>query len=107
MPVKYILWYIQESSVTDPDPYVFGPPGSFLLSKKVRKTLNPTLLWLLYDFLSLKNDENVVSKSNKLKKLWKQHFLVAILKVTDKIAGSVQKMSLIRNTARKDGCGFY
>ncbi len=27
----------------------------------------PTVLWLLYDFLPLKNDENVASKSNKQK----------------------------------------
>jgi len=34
-------------------------------SKIVRKTLIPTVLWLLVDFLSLKNDVNVPSKSNK------------------------------------------
>ncbi len=54
--------------------YVFGPPGSLIQmygfgsfyhqSKLVRKILIPTVLWLLYDFLSLKNDVNVVSKSN-------------------------------------------
>ncbi len=57
------------------DPYVFGPPGSasgsvnhkygpgsgsFLHQTKiVRKTLISTILWLIYDFLSLKNDVNV------------------------------------------------
>ena len=34
-------------------------------------------MWLIYDFLSLKNDVNVASKSNKQKNL------VAILKVSD------------------------
>ncbi len=33
-------------------------------AKIVRKTLIPTVLWFLYDFLSLKNDLNVPSKSN-------------------------------------------
>jgi hypothetical protein len=67
------------SSVADPDPnpdpYVFGPPGyrsgsisqrhgsgsgSFYHQTKiVRKTLIPTVLLLLFDFLSLKNDVNV------------------------------------------------
>jgi hypothetical protein len=36
-------------------------------SKIVRKTLIPTVFWLLYDFSSLKNDVNVASKSNKQK----------------------------------------
>ncbi len=73
-------------SVADPDPsdpYVFGPPGSGSISQRyrygsgsfynqakiVRKTEIPTVLWLLFNFLSLKNDINVPSKSNKLKKL--------------------------------------
>jgi hypothetical protein len=59
-------------SFADPDPsdlYVFGPPGSGSinqrygmdpdpshLAKKVRKTLIPTVLQLLFDFLSLEND---------------------------------------------------
>jgi len=50
-----------------PDPHVFGPPsgsisqrygsgsGSFYHQAKiVRKTVDPTALWLLFDFLSLK-----------------------------------------------------
>jgi hypothetical protein len=60
-----------KSSVADPDPsdpYVFGPPGSgsarqrygsgsgsfYHQAKIVRKTLIPTVFWLLFDFLSLK-----------------------------------------------------
>jgi hypothetical protein len=42
------------TSVADPDPkpdpYVFGPPGSFYVAKIVRKTLIPTILWILYYF---------------------------------------------------------
>ncbi len=34
----------------------------------VRKTLIPTVLRLIYDFLSLKNDVKVSAKSNKQKK---------------------------------------
>jgi hypothetical protein len=78
-----------------PDPHVFGPPGSVSGStsqrygsgsrsrscsgsgsgsfyhhgKIVRKTLIPTIFVTLFDFLSLKNDVNVASKSNKQKKL--------------------------------------
>jgi hypothetical protein len=53
------------TSVRDPDPdpedpHVFGPPGSFYQQAKiVSKTLIPTVLLLLFDFLSLKNDVNV------------------------------------------------
>jgi hypothetical protein len=55
-------------SVPDPDPnaHVFGPPGSgpfYHQAKIVKKTLIPTVLQLLLDFLSLKNDVNVPSKS--------------------------------------------
>ncbi len=69
-----------------PDAYVFGPPGSGSASQRygsgsgsrsfyhqakiVRKTLIPTVLWLLFYFLSLKNYVNVPSKSNKQKKLY-------------------------------------
>ncbi len=56
--------FILKTSVADPDPnpdpsdlYVFGPPGSgpgsgsfYHQAKIVRKTLNPTALWLLFDF---------------------------------------------------------
>jgi hypothetical protein len=59
------------SSVADPDPFDFGPPESGSISQRygsgsfnhqakiVRKTLIPTVLWLLFDFLSLKYDVNV------------------------------------------------
>ncbi len=45
------------TSVADPDPYVFGLPnlGSFFHQAKiVGKTLIPTVLSLIYDFLSFK-----------------------------------------------------
>ncbi len=83
-------------SVAEPDPsepYVFGPPGfgSGSISQKygsgsgsfchqakiVRKTLIPTALCLLFDFLSLKNDGNVPSKSYKQKNLKKISFWLA------------------------------
>ncbi len=64
----------QDTSVADADPsdlYVFGPPGSetnseyrsgsgarsfYHQAKIVRKRLIPTVLWLLFYLLSLKND---------------------------------------------------
>ncbi len=61
----------------DPDPLVRGmdpdpaldPDPSIIMQKLVRKTLIPTILWPFFDFLSLKNDVYVPSKSNKRKKL--------------------------------------
>jgi hypothetical protein len=61
------------TGVADPDPYVFGPPGSgsgfisrrygsgssYHQAKLVRKRLIPTVLRLLFEFLSLKNVVNV------------------------------------------------
>ncbi len=58
--------------------YVFGPPGSgsgsirqkygsgsfYRQPKIVRKTMIPTALWILFDFLSLTNDVNLPSKSS-------------------------------------------
>jgi hypothetical protein len=61
-------------SDTHPDPLVRGTDQA----KKVRKTLIPTFLWLLYDFLSSKNDVNVPSKSNDQKKI----IFVDVLKIS-------------------------
>jgi hypothetical protein len=55
-------WLLPLSSVVDPDPYVFGPPGSgsgcqrygsgsfYHQAKIVRKTLIPTVLRLLFRY---------------------------------------------------------
>jgi hypothetical protein len=81
-----------DGNVADPnpdldssDPNVCGPPGSrtgsiserhgagsvsgsfYHLAKIVKKTLIPTVLLLLFDFLLLKNDVNVPSKRKKHK----------------------------------------
>ncbi len=86
-------------SVRDPpDPHVFEPPGSGSISKRygsgsgtgsfyqqakiVRKPLIPTVLWLRLDFLSLKNDVNAPSKSNKQKSF----FLLASWRSMTKIS---------------------
>ncbi len=73
-----------------PDPHVFGPLGSgsgstsqrygsgsgsgsfYHQAKIVRKTLILPVLWLLLDFLSLKNDVNVPSKKYKQKNIPKK-----------------------------------
>jgi hypothetical protein len=69
------------SSVADldpnPDSHVFGPPGSGSTSQRYGsgsfyhhgKIIDSYYFVTLFDFLSLKNDVNVVSKSNKQKKL--------------------------------------
>ncbi len=43
----------------------------------------PTVLWLLLDLLTLENDVNVPSKSNKQKNIFKNLCFVAVLKVND------------------------
>jgi hypothetical protein len=74
---------------TNPDPYVFGPSGSGSFhhqSKIVRKIFIPTPVLLcdfFFDFLSLKNDVNVPSKSNKQKNFFLISFFVGILKDND------------------------
>jgi hypothetical protein len=68
----------------DPEgPKTYGSSGSisqrsgsfYHQAKIVRKTWIHTVLSLLYDFLSLKNDVNVSSKSKKQKKFVKNNFL--------------------------------
>jgi hypothetical protein len=86
----------EEDRDADPsDPYVFGPPGSrsgsiiqrygsALLSsyKNSKKNLDSYCFVILFDFLSLKNDVNLPSKSNK-NFFVKIKFFVGILKVND------------------------
>ncbi len=92
---------IVESSVSDPNPHDFGPPGfrSGSTSQRYgsgsgsfyhRATILRTVLWLLLDFLSLKNYRyiNVPSKSNKQKNFFKISFLLASWRIMTKIAGS-------------------
>ncbi len=73
-------------------PYVFGPPGygsgSFyhqakIVRRTVTCTILPTVLWLLFNFLSLKNDVKVSSKSNKQKNFLKTFSFFGVLKVND------------------------
>jgi hypothetical protein len=73
-----------QNSVADPDPnpdpdppepHVFGPPGSgsgsfYHHAKNSKKNLDSYFFVTLFDFLSLKNDVNLASKSNKQKKLY-------------------------------------
>jgi hypothetical protein len=51
----------------DPEPLVRGtdPDSDPSIIKQVRKTLIPTVLLLIYYFLSLKNNVNVALKNNK------------------------------------------
>jgi hypothetical protein len=66
------MWTVP-SSVADPE--AFGPPGSRFIShilastKIVRKTMISTVLRLLYDILSLKNNVNIASKVKNKKHL--------------------------------------
>ncbi len=80
------------------DPYVFGSPGSISQRyrsgsfnhqvKIVRKTLIPTVLWFLFDFLSLKNDVNVLQKVISRIFFFLISFLLASWRSMTKIARS-------------------
>jgi hypothetical protein len=63
--------------------YGYGSGSFYHQAKIVRRTLIPTVLWLLYDFLTLKYDVNVPLKNNKQKNLAKKKFFVVGLKVSD------------------------
>ncbi len=107
-----VLYILASTSVPDPNPdqHVFGPSGSicqrhgsgsfYHQAKIVRKTSIPTVLRLLFDFLSLKNDVNVPSKSNKQKNFFKISFLLASWRSMTKIAGSgsIQSEAWIRGS---------
>ncbi len=94
---KNKIWYRTFRQVSDPDPLGLPDPDpdplvrdtdtdpdpSITQAKIVRKTLIPTVLWLLYDFLSLKKDANVPSKSSNQKTI----FLTSLRSLTN-IAGS-------------------
>jgi hypothetical protein len=54
----------------DPFSHIYGSGSFYHQAKVVRKTLIPTVLLLLYDFLSLNKDVNVPSKSNKQKNIF-------------------------------------
>ncbi len=76
--------------------------GSFYLqAKKLRKTLISALKRLRNDFLSLKADINIISKTNSENKIL---FFVGILKITDEKSRIRMriKMSRTRNTALVD-----
>ncbi len=66
----------------------FGPHGSGsssqLYGSVIRKTLIPTVLWLLYNFLSLKIMQVYLQEvGNKYKFFFFNSFFVSILKVID------------------------
>ncbi len=54
--------------------YGSGSWSFYNQAKIVRKTLIPTVFWLHYDFLSLKNDVNAASKGNGQKIIGKKTF---------------------------------
>jgi hypothetical protein len=95
LSLGYLGTESREASVPDPDPHVFGPPGSGSTSQRygsgsfyhhakiVKKNLDSFYFVTLFDFLSLKNDVNVPSKRNKQKNCRKNLFFVGILKVND------------------------
>jgi hypothetical protein len=54
----------------DPDPALDPDPDLSIIMEKSKRNLDSYYFVTLFDFLSLKNDVNVVSKSNKQKKLF-------------------------------------
>ncbi len=53
----------------DPDPALDPDPDPSIFMQNSKKNLNSYYFVTLFDFLSLKNDVNVASKSHKQKKL--------------------------------------
>ncbi len=111
----YIDVSVADPDPNPPDPHVFGPPGSGSTSQRngsgsgscsgswsfyhhakiVRKNLDSYYFVTSFDFLSMKNDVNVASKSNKQKKLWwKISFLLASWRSMTKIAGSGSRIRI-------------
>ncbi len=74
---------------------------SIIQAKKFRKTLIFSILWLLYDFLSLKNDKYVSSKCKKAKK-FENLFFVCISKAT----GEKSRIWIRKLVVRIRGTGF-
>ncbi len=94
----------------DKDNVGFRDPDSNINKKKSKNNLDfyYYILWLLFDYLSMKTDVNVPSKSNKQNKLWKKNLIfVGILSTTDEkswIRTRIRihtKMSRIPNTGSK------
>ncbi len=83
-----------------PDPLVRAIRILLSSSKNSKKILIPTVLGLLYDFVSLKNDVNLASKSMS-KKIMKK--LVAILKFTDENSRIQIRQSKMRIRIRNIG----
>ncbi len=71
----------------------YGSGSSYQQTKIVRKTLIPTVLWLLLDFLSLKNDVYIPQKVISRKTFLFIYFFVGVLMVND-------ENSRIRNRIR-------
>jgi hypothetical protein len=64
-------------------PKTCGSGSFYHQAKIVRKTLIPTVLGLLLDFLSLKNDVDVPSRRNKQNNFFFKLVFVGVLKVND------------------------
>ena len=66
--MQFIIVFISVADPDPPDPRVFGPPGSGPC-KNSKKNLDSYYFVNRFEFLSLKNDVNLASKSHKQKKL--------------------------------------
>ncbi len=85
----------------DPNPVVGdtdSTPDPSIIKQKVRKTLIPSVLWLLYEFLSLKNYVNVAFKCKK-KKNSKKHWSWGIISNDSDQGVTKRCLSLLTNSA--------
>ncbi len=92
-PIMWVLTlFISVADPDPPDPHIFGPPGSGSTSQRygsgsdpiiMQKNLDSYYFVTLFDYLSLKNDVNVPSKSNKQKNCVQKLDFAGILKVND------------------------
>jgi hypothetical protein len=112
-PEHNIVNYTVSGSVPAPDPYVLGlldpypdlsfickenPSDSWFFHQQAKNEEN--LVWLLYDFLSVKNDVNVPSKHKSERK----NCFFCILKVTDQKSRICQSKVQIRGSGSVPKC---
>ncbi len=91
VPKKYVF-----SIVVSSQRYVSGSRSFYHQAKIERKTLVPTVFWLLYDFLSLKIDVNVPSKSTKQNNLrsWRSLMKIAGFGSRSLVRGMDQRIGI-------------
>jgi hypothetical protein len=99
LPLNILIQTLNFKGVPDPVPpsRIWICNYSHQQAKTLRKTLISTVLWLLYDFLSLKSDVKEPTVSNKQEKLKNKLNCVDILKANKENSRIRIRKSVVRN----------